>query len=178
MSSIESLEQKIDLLTKQILLLASNIDRKAKVAENGLVQANQSLAYAGKSLGTASQDIQSITSQTMRNTLQMPVDEFEERIKNIRNELLAAANHATNQIDQATKKLNRMILFAFAAFTVAGIVCMGAFMYAYYYLDQKIEKTEWISSINAAVAKGNLTNCPTGGGACVNVEKKLIRIDK
>jgi hypothetical protein len=177
MSSIESLEQKIDLLTKQILLLASNVDRKAKVAEDSFTQANQSLTYTTKSLNSASQDFQSISAQTMNSVLKSPMQEFKDSAKDVKNDLVSASNYVSKQVDQATQKLDRIILFAIAAFTLAGIVCLGAFLYAYSYLDQKIDKTEWISDINAAVASGKLTTC-SNGGACVNIDKKLIRLGK
>jgi hypothetical protein len=177
MSSIESLENKIDLLTKHILLLASNVDRKAKAAESSFIQSNQSLANTSKSLSNASHDIQSISSLTMSSVLQPPMQEFKDSAKNVKNDLIYASNYVSNQVDKATQKLNRIILFAIAAFALAGIVCLGAFMYAYSYLDQKIDKTEWISNINAAVAKGKLTTCPDDG-LCSLVDKKFIRLDK
>jgi polyhydroxyalkanoate synthesis regulator phasin len=172
-----TLEQKIDELIAKFVHSGINAERRTKAVESHFVQVNQSLAHASKSVSNASQDIQSISTQTMRNALKTPVDELEERLKSVRQDLMSAANHVTKQVDQATQKLNRIILFAIAAFALAGIVCFGAFLYAYSYLDQKIERTEWISDINAAVASGKLTTCP-GGGVCANVDKKLIKLSK
>jgi diadenosine tetraphosphate (Ap4A) HIT family hydrolase len=172
-----TLEQKIDQLIEKFVHSGINAERRTKALENHFVQSNQSLAQASKSVSNASQDIQSISTQTMRIALKPPVDELEERLKSVRQDLMSAANHVTKQVDQATQKLNRIILFALGAFVLAGIVVFGASLYMYKQLDTKIEHTDWISGINAAVAKGKLTTC-TDGGVCALVEKRLVRLDK
>jgi hypothetical protein len=171
-------EQKIDHLNESIVNFAVVTERRAKAGENSFVHASQSLTQASKSLDIAAQDIKSITSQALSSALQSPTKELDDNVKTITNKLYAAAHEVNSSVALAHKKLNHIILMALGTFVVAGVVVFGAWLYMYKQLDAKIERAEWVSGINAAVATGKLTTCNEGGVCALVDNKRLVRLDK
>ena len=52
-----SLEQKIDQLTKELILLAGKVEQRAKVSEHHVTKASQTLVQSGQVIGSASHQI-------------------------------------------------------------------------------------------------------------------------
>jgi ABC-type transporter Mla subunit MlaD len=171
-------EQKIDHLNESIVNFAVVTERRAKTGENSFVHASQSLAQASKSVSSAAQDIKSITSQTLSSAMQSPTKELDDNIKAIANKLYAAAHEVNESVAQANKKFSRIILWTLATSVISGVVVFGAWFYMYKQLDAKIERAEWVSGINAAVATGKLTTCNEGGVCALVDNKRLVRLDK
>ena len=172
-----SLEQKIDQLTKELILLAGKVEQRAKVSEHHVTKASQTLVQSGQVIGSATQDIQRITSNTLSSAFQKPVDELDHSLKIMRDNLIRNANDVERHMQESVAQLKRIVWLAIGAFALAGVVVVGASVYTTMQANQQIQKTEWIGNINAAIANGKLTACPDGG-ICVNIDKKQIRLDK
>ncbi len=172
-----SLEQKIDQLTKELILLAGKVEQRAKVSEHHVTKASQTLTQAGQAVGNATQDIQRITSNTLSGAFQKPVDELDHSLNIMRDNLIRNANDVERHMQESVAQLKRIVWLAIGAFVLAGMVVAGASVYATIQANQQIQKTEWIGAINSAIANGKLTTCGDGG-ICATVDKKLIRLDK
>ena len=172
-----SLEQKIDQLTKELILLAGKVEQRAKVSEHHVTKASQTLVQSGQVIGSATQDIQRITSNTLSSAFQKPVDELDHSLNIMRDNLIHNANDVERHMQESVAQLKRIVWLAIGAFALAGVVVVGASVYTTMQANQQIQKTEWIGNINAAIANGKLTACPDGG-ICVNIDKKQIRLDK
>ena len=172
-----SLEQKIDQLTNELILLAGKVEQRAKVSEHHVTKASQTLVQSGQVIGSATQDIQRITSNTLSSAFQKPVDELDHSLNIMRDNLIRNANDVERHMQESVAQLKRIVWLAIGAFALAGVVVVGASVYTTMQANQQIQKTEWIGNINAAIANGKLTACPDGG-ICVNIDKKQIRLDK
>ena len=172
-----NIEQKIDQLTKELILLSGKVEQRAKVSEHHVTKASQTLTQAGQAVGNATQDIQRITSNTLSSAFQKPVDELDHSLKIMRDNLIRNANDVERHMQESVAQLKRIVWLAIGAFALAGVVVVGASVYTTMQANQQIQKTEWIGNINAAIANGKLTACPDGG-ICVNIDKKQIRLDK
>ena len=172
-----NIEQKIDQLTKELILLAGKVEQRAKVSEHHVTKASQTLVQSGQVIGSATQDIQRITSNTLSSAFQKPVDELDHSLNIMRDNLIHNANDVERHMQESVAQLKRIVWLAIGAFALAGVVVVGASVYTTMQANQQIQKTEWIGNINAAIANGKLTACPDGG-ICVNIDKKQIRLDK
>lgn len=172
-----SLEQKIDQLIKEILLLSGKIEQRASINEQNNAKASQSITQAGQAVNNASQDIQRITSHTLSNAMQKPIEEHNHSLKNMRDNLIQTANSVEKHMQESVKKLKRIVWTAMGAFTLAGVVVVGASIYAMMQANQKIKQSEWVGNINTAIANGKLTVC-ADGGLCAVFNGKQIRLDK
>ena len=172
-----NIEQKIDQLTKELILLSGKVEQRAKISEHHVTKASQTLTQAGQAVGNATQDIQRITSNTLSGAFQKPVDELDHSLNIMRDYLIRNANDVERHMQESVAQLKRIVWLAIGAFALAGVVVVGASVYTTMQANQQIQKTEWIGNINAAIANGKLTACPDGG-ICVNIDKKQIRLDK
>ena len=172
-----SLEQKIDQLTKELILLAGKVEQRAKVSEHHVTKASQTLVQSGQVIGSATQDIQRITSNTLSSAFQKPVDELDHSLNIMRDNLIHNANDVERHMQESVAQLKRIVWLAIGAFVLAGLVSVGSSVYAMSQANQKIKQAEWVSAINNAIANGKLTTCGDGG-ICATVDKKLIRLDK
>lgn len=172
-----SLEHKVDILVEHIFLLTGKVDQRAKVTEQNNAKAIQSMTQLGQSVSGATQDIQRITSHTLSNAMQKPIEDHNRNLKIMRDNLIRNANDVERQMQESVTKLKRIVLIAMGAFALAGIVVVGASTYAMIQANQKIKQGEWIGNINSAVANGKLGIC-ANGGLCATVNGKQIRLDK
>lgn len=172
-----SLEQKIDQLVKDMGLLLGKVEQRARVTEQNNTKAIQSMTQLGQSVSGATQDIQRITSHTLSNAIQKPVETLNHDLKIMRDSLIHNANSVEKHMQESVAKLKRIIWAAIGAFALAGVVVLGASSYALMQVNQKMKQVEWVGSINSAVANGKLGICASGG-LCATVNGKQIRLDK
>jgi roadblock/LC7 domain-containing protein len=66
---------------------------------------------------------------------------------------------------------------AFLASALASLVLMGVAVDMGVQTHRDMERSEWISEINAAIANGTLAACQNGG-ICAYVDKKWVRLDR
>jgi hypothetical protein len=172
-----SLEQKIDHLIKDMGLLVGKVEQRAKVTEQNNTKAIQSMTQLGQSVSGATQDIQRITSHTLSNAMQKPIEDHNHDLKIMRDNLIRNANDVENHMQESVKKLKRIVWTAMGAFALAGVVVLGASTYAMMQATQKLKQADWVGNINTAVANGKLAVC-ADGGLCAVVNGKQVRLDK
>jgi len=172
-----SLEQKLEQLIKDIGLLVGKVEQRAKITEQNNAKAIQSMTQLGQSVGGATQEIQRITSHTLSSAIQKPVESLNHDLKIMRDSLIDNANDVEKHMQESIKKLKRIVWTAMSAFALAGVVVLGASIYAIMQANQKLKQAVWVGNINTAVANGKLAIC-ADGGLCAVVNGKQLRLDK
>ena len=177
-------EEVKEVIVKVVKLTDHFEQRGDKVVQSTL-QAAQSLNQAAQNAANTSERITAKALDSFRDVAgDVLLQGIREPLRDCDKTLQSSAHKiesATNQLEQKMNQMHNMHAAnawkAFIASAVGSLAIIGVAVYMFMSAKQEIKRTDWISSINSAVANGKLAAC-TDGGICAIVDKKQIRLDK
>ena len=174
---------------KQLLIQVSKMIEGFEERGNKVVQTNLQAAQSiNQTVQNAATTSERVTQQSLQNLRELSekalLEGIREPLKDCDKTLQSSANKiesAVHQLEQKMKQMQNMHTAnawkAFIASAVGSLAIIGVAVYMFMSAKQEIKRTDWISSINSAVASGKLAAC-TDGGICALIDKKQIRLDK
>lgn len=163
----DSFEARGDKSVQAITQSASHIHSLTK----------QAVEISDQVIASALKQFKAEAAQAMTTGLRELIDQSDQRLRSTTEALQQMAINLENQMQRMHKLQATAAWRTFIACAIASVAVMAAAGYAIYTASNQIERSEWVGSINAAVAKGKLTMCQDGG-ICVVVDKKIARLDK
>ena len=172
------LEQKIDSLADNVIALAGQTEKRAKNAEQLVVQAQRVLDSSSNRLDGSAERIRQEAAEAVRSGLEQSVGKFTERLETTGRWLLETVRDVEVRQQKSAKDLKKLVWASVAVFVLTGLLCFGTVIYLIQSSRTEIKRVEWIADINKAVENGKLIQCGTEEGICAKVGKKTIRLDK
>ena len=172
------LEQKIDSLADNVIALAGQTEKRAKNAEQLVVQAQRVLDSSLNRLDGSAERIRQEAAEAVRSGLEQSVGKFTERLETTGRWLLETVREVEGRQQKSAKDLKKLVWASVAVFVLTGLLCFGTVIYLIQSSRTEIKRVEWIADINKAVENGKLIQCGTEEGICAKVGKKTIRLDK
>ena len=172
------LEQKIDSLADNVIALAGQTEKRAKNAEQLVVQAQRVLDSSSNRLDGSAERIRQEAAEAVRSGLEQSVGKFTERLETTGRWLLETVREVEGRQQKSAKDLKKLVGASVAVFVLTGLLCFGTVIYLIQSSRTEIKRVEWIADINKAVENGKLIQCGTEEGICAKVGKKTIRLDK
>lgn len=178
-------EQKIDELRETIVLLVSAVEKRTKAADMANDRAVQHINQVSKDAANSAIEItelavdkfKSVATGVVMEGLNAPMKDYDRSLQ-VR---LEQMQKTITQLEMQCAKIRSANTFSawkvFIASTVASLAVIGVAVYMGMKTHEDIQRSEWIGSINNAVANGKLVACPDGG-ICAMVKDKPVHLDR
>jgi len=178
-------EQKIDELRETIILLVSAVEKRTKAADVANESAVQNINQVSVDAANAAIDIaeramnefKSIAAGVVTDGLNEPMKDYDRSLQFRFEQMQKVINKLEMQCTQMRSANMANAWKGFVASTVASLAIIGVAVYVSMNSHEDIQRSEWIRSINTAVANGKLAACPDGG-ICAMVKDKPIHLDR
>ena len=169
----------------KVAKLTDHFEQRGDKVVQSTLQAAQSLNQAAQNAANTSERITAKALDNFRDVAgDVLLQGIREPLKDCDKTLQSSAYKievSAHQLEQKMKQMQNMHTAnawkAFIASAVGSLAIIGVAVYMFMSAKQEIKRTDWISSINSAVASGKLAAC-TDGGICALIDKKQIRLDK
>ncbi|HEX7643243.1 MAG TPA: hypothetical protein VF472_13640 [Burkholderiaceae bacterium] len=180
-----TVEQKIDELRETIVLLVSAVEKRTKAADMANERAVQNISQVSKDAANSAIEItesamdkfKSVAAGVVTDGLNEPMKDYEKSLQSRFEQLQKVVNKLEMQCAQMRSANMANAWKAFVASTVASLAIIGVAVYVSMKTHEDMQRSEWIGSINAAVANGKLVTCPDGG-ICAMIKDKPVHLDR
>lgn len=177
-NDVKELAVKLAAMTDRFEARGDQVVQRNSEAARHLQQAAQHVTGAiGQATTLAMADVRGATKAALTEGLYEPVHDMDETLQKSARQVEAATDRLAQRIEWLRHVHTANAWKGFIASAVASLVLIGIAVYMGIQAHRDIERSEWISDINAAIANGKLAACQ-GGGICAHVDKKWVRLDK
>lgn len=182
---LQGLREELKRLTIQVTSLMEKYERTLEVIAQNNLQVGQNVQRSVHNFQQLQSDLpKSIREgayQAIKEGTNQSIHESKEVLSHTTDRLKFEA-YALKEDRDKTQKLAKWLSYKTLGLVYGSALLVWAISSFYSWKNiqstqQEIKRTEWITSINAAVSNGKLVAC-SEGGICANVSGKSIRLDK
>lgn len=178
MDDIKAFAIKLSAATDHFEKRSSRVVETNHQAAQQLLQAAQHVSNTVESATTqAMLNVKTATQAALTEGLAGPVRNLEETLRHSAHTLDAASQRLSERIEAMRHMHAASAWKAFLASAIGSLLVIGASVYAVMQAREETARARWISEINAAIDKGNLSACQDGG-VCARLGNKWVRLDK
>ncbi|GGA16676.1 hypothetical protein [Dyella nitratireducens] len=178
MEDIKTFAVKLSAATDHFEERSSRVvETNHHAAQQLLHAAQQVSSTVERSTTQAMSNVKTATHAALTEGLAGPVHNLEETLQRSARTLEVASQHLAGRIEAMRRMHTTHAWRAFIACAIGSLLAIGASLYAVRQAREEIARARWVSEINAAVDKGNLTVCQDGG-VCARLGNKWVRLDK